>query len=364
MSMTAIPVGSLQSLWRVEQDGRRLSCLHCGDESLLVVEAVNRPTAGTLLLVHGLGEHPARHLRFARDMADRGVRCVTFALAGHGDGFTKDGPGRRLTEAYFLIPDPAELRRWIELRQGDAALLQRRMAEKSAVLAETRARDHVRQVLRIAKLVASHDMLGSGLPLFLAGHSLGGLVCAAACCSLLNGSLPRLNGLILLSPALAPHGRRDSTLEPWVMRKLWEFRKDNGSVVRGVVKRMLDLGNVSIDTRWTSRFVSDVAEENVLYLEDPLVRKRLPLKYLSSIEDLMVEVDAYQGPWPLETLVLTAERDGIVGEQGALEFSSKYEQVRLIRYAGLDAHELSRSSVTRQVARDVGDWVRRLVSFL
>jgi len=104
-------------------------------------------------LIHGYGDHSGRHEHVLQWMAQRGVACYTFDLRGHGRS-----PGRR-----------GALRSWDEyLSDLDAFLQQPPLADCPA-------------------------------PLFLMGHSHGGLVLSAAA---ISGRLPVNAHLIFTSPYL------------------------------------------------------------------------------------------------------------------------------------------------------------------
>jgi alpha-beta hydrolase superfamily lysophospholipase len=105
----------------------------------------------TLALIHGYGDHSGRHAHFMRWLAERGVACHALDLRGQGRS-----PGRR-----------AFVRRWEDYL------------------------DDLDAFLRLPDLHATR-------PLFLLGHSHGGLlVCAAA----IRLRLPQdVTGCVLTSP--------------------------------------------------------------------------------------------------------------------------------------------------------------------
>jgi alpha-beta hydrolase superfamily lysophospholipase len=87
---------------------------------------------GCLLLVHGLGEHSGRYDEFSRGLAEVGIMVLAFDLRGHGRS-----QGSR----------------------GDVG-----------------AFPHFLQDLLVAEELLER-LVPSGLPRFLMGHSLGGLIC-------------------------------------------------------------------------------------------------------------------------------------------------------------------------------------------
>ncbi|PID61758.1 MAG: alpha/beta hydrolase [Gammaproteobacteria bacterium] len=110
---------------------------------------------GTVVLVHGIGEHSGRYERFATALAQAGFRVHGFDLPGHG----RD-PGRR-----------ADVQDWSLFLDAIAA---RVVAEREAAAA-------------------------AGAPLILFGHSMGGLLSLEYVLS----ERPAPHLLVLSAPALA-----------------------------------------------------------------------------------------------------------------------------------------------------------------
>ncbi|MEW6341765.1 MAG: lysophospholipase [Paraburkholderia sp.] len=111
----------------------------------------------TVALVHGLAEHAGRYAALAERLNAAGIELLAIDLRGHGHA-----PGKR-----------ARVERFDDYLLDAEALL--------GIAAD-----------------------GSGTPLFLMGHSMGGAIAALYAIERLPGSGHRLAGLILSSPALAP----------------------------------------------------------------------------------------------------------------------------------------------------------------
>jgi alpha-beta hydrolase superfamily lysophospholipase len=109
---------------------------------------------GSVLLVHGLGEHAGRHERLARVLNQWGFAVRGYDQYGHGQS---GGPRGSLPQVHRLLDDLADLVETTRNRSPD-------------------------------------------LPLILLGHSLGGLVAAGF---VARGIIP-VDGLVLSSPLLAP----------------------------------------------------------------------------------------------------------------------------------------------------------------
>jgi len=91
----------------------------------------SHPPLATLLLVHGLSDHSARYARVARTLAASGIAVEAFDLRGHGLSGGPRGHARRFD---VLLQDLDRVRR------------------------------------------AVAEVTASGTPLFLLGHSMGGLI--------------------------------------------------------------------------------------------------------------------------------------------------------------------------------------------
>jgi len=108
---------------------------------------------GTILVVHGLGEHAGRYVKLAMHLAKQGFDCVTYDLRGHGKS---------------------------EGRRGAIRHADDRLDDLSLVI------DAVRRAHPQNRL-------------FLLGHSMGGLIAA----QLVARRYRPVDGLILSSPAFA-----------------------------------------------------------------------------------------------------------------------------------------------------------------
>lgn len=113
----------------------------------------DQPARGTVLIVHGLGEHAGRYDALAHTFNDWGFSVRSYDQYGHGES---DGPRGGLSHPNRLLDD-------------------------------------------LADLVESARVRNPGLPLVLLGHSLGGLVAAG----FVTRTLMAVDALVLSSPALA-----------------------------------------------------------------------------------------------------------------------------------------------------------------
>ena len=139
-----------------------------------------QPARGTVLLVHGLGEHAGRY----RHVADR-LNQWGFAVRGYDQYGHGESAGVR----------------------GDLPADDRLLTDLAAIIDDTRLR------------------MDDGLPLILLGHSMGGLVAAR----LVSLRLRRVEALVLSSPALdAGLGLTRKALIGVLARLAPQARRGNG----------------------------------------------------------------------------------------------------------------------------------------
>ena len=207
---------------------------------------------GMLLLVHGLGEHAGRYDGLAQRLNTWGFAVRGYDQYGHGES---GGPRGGLPTSGRLLDDLADL------------------------VQSTRAR------------------LGSGQPLIVLGHSLGGLVAAAFA----RAHPTQLDGLVLSSPALATHA---TPLQRVLLRTLPHIAPN------------LRVGN-GLDTRWLSH---DAAVE-AAYRSDPLVHDRISSRLARFITTAGADIVAAAGHWKVPTLLLYAGDDRLVDAAGSRAFA-------------------------------------------
>ena len=217
------------------------------------------PARGTIVLVHGLGEHVGRYVHVATFFNARGWRVVGYDHRGHGES---DGPRGRIAATDDLLVDLAG------------------------------AIDAVR-----------HDHPQS--PLVLLGHSLGGLVAArfvaGALAPAAAWSRP-VDALLLSSPALA------TAMNPLQKAML---------AVLGPLTPNLAVSN-GLKPAWISRDAAVVAA----YEADPLVHDRIAPRLARFVVDGGELVRAAASRWTVPTLLQYAGADRCVPPSGSAEFAA------------------------------------------
>ena len=197
-------------------------------------------------MVHGYGDHGGRYAWLGEDMVARGYGVYAYDLRGHGQS-----SGRR----------------------GQVGRFEEYLADTEMFLDEVRRAQ-------------------PGKPVFLLGHSMGGLVCAR----LAEVHPPDVRGLILSSPflQLAEAVPPSRVIGAKVLAKVWPNR-DIGNTVRS---EQLSHDKTVIDAYTTDRLVHHVAPARwaaqMLAAQDAAMadasRVALPLLVLYGTDDKVVDV--------------------------------------------------------------------------
>lgn len=215
---------------------------------------------GTVLIVHGLGEHIGRYGALAADLNAAGWHVTGYDQRGHG---ASGGPRGALPRADSLLID-------------------------------------------LARIVDSVREQGRAGPLVLLGHSMGGLVAARFVAEALMDtpaawSRP-LDALVLSSPALQ--------LDMNARQRLLLG-------VAGTLAPGLAAGN-GLRPEWISR---DAAVVHA-YEKDPLVHDRVTPRLVRFMLDGGEVVLAQAGRWRTPTLLLWAGADRCVAPAGSAAFAA------------------------------------------
>ncbi|MDT9000881.1 alpha/beta hydrolase [Paucibacter sp. APW11] len=223
------------------------------------------PARGTVLIVHGLGEHIGRYEHVAAKLNNWGWHVLGYDQRGHG----ASGGAR-----------------------GDLPHGQRFAQDLALVIDEVRA----------------DPLLGQG-PLVLLGHSMGGLVAASfvagGLLSSSGGALPSwfrpVDALVLSSPAL------DVGMSA--------FQKGLLSLTLPLLPH-LAVGN-GLKPAWISRSQAVVQA----YQRDPLVHNRITPTLARMIADGGPQVLEHAHEWVVPTLLLWAGADRCVVPAGSAAFA-------------------------------------------
>jgi acylglycerol lipase len=239
----------------------------------------------SVLVVHGFGEHSGRYDHVGNWLAQRGFAVHAYDHRGHGRS-----EGRR-----------CHVDRFDEYLDDLAAVLER-------------VRDE-----------------GPGGPLFLIGHSMGGLVVAAFA----RERSPTVSGAVLSGAALAlPQGRMRIRIARWIRAVLPRLRPSAG----------LDLTGLSTDPRVLTA-----------YLADPLVERRMTASLAVELLGAVERTSLHGADVALPLLVLHGGDDSICASEGSERFAAAARSARFIRYPGL-RHEIFNEPSFAEVLSDVASF--------
>jgi alpha-beta hydrolase superfamily lysophospholipase len=257
---------------------------------------VDGSARGTVLIVHGLGEHIGRYVQVAADLNRAGWHVLGYDQRGHG---RSEGARGALTHSDDLLVDLA-------------------------------------QVIGLARAAAPG-------PLVLLGHSMGGLIAARF---VAEGVLPAaeratwyrdVDALVLSSPALDPGM---NGVQKLLLATL-------GSLAPG-----LPVGN-GLKPAWISRDPAVVAA----YRNDPLVHDRVTPRLVRFIVDGGELARQRAAAWTLPTLLVYAGADRCVAPAGSAAFAAAAPSttVRTRRFDGL-FHEILNEPEREQVLAELTGW--------
>lgn len=275
------------------------STLPTADGFTLHLQAWPLDTArGTVLMVHGLGEHIGRYAHVAAQLRSAGWRSVGYDHRGHG---RSQGPRGRLASDDDLLADLA------------------------------RVIDHVR---------AQHPG-----PLVLLGHSMGGMVAARFVAEGLAAQPAAwyrpVDALVLSSPALAAD---TNAVQKLLLATLGTLAPD------------LAVNN-GLQPAWISRDARVVSA----YTADPLVHDRISPRLGRFILGGGERVRQLAARWTLPTLLVYAGSDRCVAPRGSREFAGAApKSVVTSQEFGPLYHELFNEPEQAEVFAAVSSWLQAL----
>lgn len=247
----------------------------------------DEPVAGAVALVHGLGEHSGRYQHVAVALGAAGFALCSFDLRGHGRS-----TGRR----------------------GDTRLAAA-MGDIDRLLADTGARF-------------------PGTPLFLYGHSLGGLL-------VLRYALehaPGVAGVVATGPALRSP-LREQRAKVFAVRLLAPV-----------------LPSLTLPTGLDPEGISHDPAAVAAYRSDPLVHGRASIGFARDAIEAGDAALAAAGRWSLPLLLVHGGADPITDPAGSRQFAAAAGgRCHLIVYDGL-YHEVHNEAGAR-VLPDIVDWI-------
>lgn len=253
------------------------------------------PARGTVLIVHGLGEHGGRYAHVAAALQAAGWAVVAYDQRGHGHSAGATG----------------------DVAAGDSLL------------------QDLSQVIRTLRPQLSG-------PLVLMGHSLGGLVAARFVAESLQSqpaawSRP-VDALVLSSPALDPGMNAIQKALLAVVPKLLPHLRVNNGLKPG----------------WICRDPTVVKA----YVDDPLVHDRVSGLLARFIAEAGPQVQAVASHWTVPTLLMWAGADRCVQPAGSSHFAAAASRtvVTSREWPGL-SHEIFNEPEQAQVLGELQRWL-------
>jgi alpha-beta hydrolase superfamily lysophospholipase len=253
------------------------------------------PARGSVLIVHGLGEHAGRYAHVAAHLNANAWRAIGFDLRGHGQS---GGARGALARPDSLLDDLAQV-------------------------IEAVRREHPG-------------------PLVLLGHSMGGLIAGRFVAEGLAAQPAMwwrpVDALVMSSPALDPG--------------MNAFQKGLLAVL-GPLAPNLAVNN-GLDPAWISRDPAVVKA----YVDDPLVHDRITPRLARFIVDGGELVRQRAAGWTLPTALLYAGADRCVAPRGSDAFAAAapHSVVHSRRYDGF-SHEIFNEPEQREVLAELSRWL-------
>jgi alpha-beta hydrolase superfamily lysophospholipase len=250
-----------------------------------------------VVLVHGLAEHAGRYTHVGEYLAERGWAVHAFDYRGHGRS-----PGPR-----------------VHVQRFDDFL------DDTAAAIEAARRRH------------------PGLPVFLVGHSLGGLIA-------LLYALRRpaeIAGVAVTSPALGTH----PSLRP--------------SPPKAVLARVLSViaPRTQFPTALDPRALSHDPEVVRAYAADPLVSHSVSARFYAAVRRAMADAQRDAPRLAVPALVMASSEDAVVDADATRRWlaAAPAGRVEAAFYGGL-AHELFNEPDREQVLARLERWLARRLS--
>jgi alpha-beta hydrolase superfamily lysophospholipase len=242
-----------------------------------------------IAIVHGFGEHSGRYPNVVNHFAPRGYAVYGFDHRGHGRS-----PGKR-----------GHINAWSEFR------------------------DDVRAFLRLVAAQEPHR------PLFLLGHSLGGLIALEYVLHYPEG----LRGVIASSPLLA---------QPGVSPALLAIAKILSRVAPGVTI------NTGLDASLISRDPAVVEA----YRKDPLVHGVATPRFGTEMTAAQNWTNAHAADLKLPLLLIVGGEDKLSPPEGGRRFfdAVTFTDKQKLDYAGA-YHETHNDIIASQVMADMERWL-------
>jgi acylglycerol lipase len=215
------------------------------------------PVRATIVLVHGIHDHPGRYTTLAKALVAKGVVVYAYDQRGHG----ASGGARQRADSVAQLAGDAE-----------------------RVLTEAITRN-------------------PGVPVFLYGHSMGGLV--AAHVAVVDAARPRLAGVVLSSAALAlPAAASGGTL-----------------LVVDTLSRLLP--GLPLEAVDEAQVVRDGAARAELARDPAILRGKVPVRTVDTILDGAIALQPLTPKITAPLLILHGGADRVTPPEGSRNLAQR-----------------------------------------
>jgi alpha-beta hydrolase superfamily lysophospholipase len=245
-------------------------------------------------MVHGLGEHIDRYADLHQSLLAQGIAVAAADLRGFGRS-----PGLR-----------GHINQWADYRTDALAILQG-------------ARE-----------------LAPEAPLFLFGHSMGGLIVLETALHAAQNDLHGLQGVIASGPALIPAGVRRPVVEAFAR------------MVSDLLPRL------SIQMQINPEGISSLPQVVNDYLADPLIHHRVTVRWGTEILQCMPATLEAASRFGYPLLIQHGADDPINAPEGSRAFIERcgHADRSLKLYSG-SRHEVHHDVGAAQFAQDLVEWI-------
>ncbi len=219
--------------------------------------AAGVPARGVMFLIHGIHDHPGRYAALVQALTEQGIAVLSQDLRGHGGS---GGDRQRVDSAAQLA--------------GDATL----------GLSEASRRY-------------------PGLPVFLYGHSMGGMVAATVAAGV--GQPPKLAGVVLSSAALT----------------LPASASGGAQAVVGILSRLAP--NLGLETVDPAQVVREPAARQALQADPAILRGKIPARTVATILGGVVSLQPLMPAIQVPLLILHGGADKVTEPAGSRLLAEK-----------------------------------------
>ncbi len=220
---------------------------------------ISRPVRGAIVIVHGIHDHARRYEDLARALSERGVAVYAQDHRGHGPS----GGARQRVDS-------------VKQLTGDIDLALREAAKRHP-----------------------------GVPLFLHGHSMGGLVAATYVVRHAHRKEPRLSGVILSSAAL-------------------KLPASVSATARRIVGTISTLApELAIQVVDEAEIVRDATARQALANDPVISREKLPARTVATILRGITGIEKRMEEIAIPVLILHGTADKVTEPDGSREMARR-----------------------------------------